>query len=703
MDVRILLSRAILITNRMGRRLRNPGLWAAKCLILAGWAFILSAGAVPADEGVTLSDPSLPPIVGVWEQSPDEAVARYTGSLDARGEHYEGEIQLQHIKLYCFRNITRTIDGNDEILSFQGTIETQVPYFHLAAGNQDQTIENASVDDVADIRIRVKGKAGRTTGTFSLLLESFTVLLKARSATGESIDFIAVRNVPDKNSTGEITIVDRGNGTYLITGYLDAFTEGAVVPLSAVDYFEDVNGPVHLVLHALETTPTDLAVTQTAAPDPVYAGANLTYTLTVKNRGPAKAESVVLTDVLPAGATFVAAYAYDSDQADCTASGVNLSCTLGSLYTDKSLTVKVVMTAPDAAELTNTARVTCMADDPDLTNNVSTLTTAVAAATDSSDLAVGQVASPSPAVLDEKLTYTLTVVNNGPSDAVAVILTDILPYNIDKYNLSAVPDQGMGHCAIYGEVGPFFYESPVVSCSLGSLTAGSTWTVVITGYPEEAVNMINRAVVTSQTPDADRTNNESSLVMAASPTDLSLSQTAHPDPVFFGNQATFTITVTNKGPNEAEYVDLINTLSDNASLVSVTTTEGECYWGARVMDCYLGNLDPEETVTVTVVAKPLSGSTITNEAHLETETPDAAPADNTSTVTIGITYPVKGDLRNTGTAALADAVLALQVIAGMQPSGIREDYAASGTDVNGDNKIGLAEAIYIMQSVTELR
>ena len=64
---------------------------------------------------------------------------------------------------------------------------------------------------------------------------------------------------------------------------------------------------------------------------------------------------------------------------------------------------------------------------------------------------------------------------------------------------------------------------------------------------------------------------------------------------------------------------------------------------------------------------------------------------------------LKGDMNDDGAVNLADAILVLNVIGGLNPAGIRADYATSGTDVNGDNKIGLAEAIYILQKVAEMR
>ena len=52
---------------------------------------------------------------------------------------------------------------------------------------------------------------------------------------------------------------------------------------------------------------------------------------------------------------------------------------------------------------------------------------------------------------------------------------------------------------------------------------------------------------------------------------------------------------------------------------------------------------------------------------------------------------------------LADAVLALQVISGLNPVGIPVNYATSGADINGDGSIGLADAIYILQEAANLR
>jgi len=60
--------------------------------------------------------------------------------------------------------------------------------------------------------------------------------------------------------------------------------------------------------------------------------------------------------------------------------------------------------------------------------------------------------------------------------------------------------------------------------------------------------------------------------------------------------------------------------------------------------------------------------------------------------------PAMGDVNGDGKVDLADAILALQVLAGLNPPDVN-----IGADVNNDGKIGLEEVIYILQKVAELR
>lgn len=60
---------------------------------------------------------------------------------------------------------------------------------------------------------------------------------------------------------------------------------------------------------------------------------------------------------------------------------------------------------------------------------------------------------------------------------------------------------------------------------------------------------------------------------------------------------------------------------------------------------------------------------------------------------------VVDDLNGDSRVDLADAILALQVLAGMQPAVTGSNEA----DVNGGGRIGLEEAIYVIQKAAGLR
>jgi uncharacterized repeat protein (TIGR01451 family) len=163
----------------------------------------------------------------------------------------------------------------------------------------------------------------------------------------------------------------------------------------------------------------DLAVSKGDAPDPVIAGENLTYTLTVTNNGPSRATGIVLTDTLPGGVTLVSA-------PDCTEAGGSVICNLDNLVSGHSTQVAIVVQVGSSTTgtLINNASVRGNEFDPDMANNSVSEDTTVDRAT---DLEITKTDAPDPVIAGENLTYTLTIINNGPSDATGIVVTDTLP------------------------------------------------------------------------------------------------------------------------------------------------------------------------------------------------------------------------------------------------------------------------------------
>jgi len=116
---------------------------------------------------------------------------------------------------------------------------------------------------------------------------------------------------------------------------------------------------------------TDLSLTKSDSPDPVVAGNNLTYTITVSNPGPNDASNVVVTDNLPGGVDFVSATG-----GTCDRTGNTVTCNLGQVNAGQSPTVTIVVRTKKEGTLTNTASVTSP-QDAVLGNNSATATTTV--------------------------------------------------------------------------------------------------------------------------------------------------------------------------------------------------------------------------------------------------------------------------------------------------------------------------------------
>ncbi|MEG4306551.1 DUF4347 domain-containing protein, partial [Microcoleus sp. D3_18a_C4] len=160
---------------------------------------------------------------------------------------------------------------------------------------------------------------------------------------------------------------------------------------------------------------------------PLFATPNstITYTITSTNNGPDSAESVLIQDPLPAGLSFVSAS--DGGTLDSKTRTVIWPAipTLAN-RASQTRTITARVPATGGASLTNTAYSTSSTFDPDRGNNNSSQpisqvsTTIVAALADVVTTKTGTAA----AAPGETVTYTISTVNNGPSTAANVTVTD---------------------------------------------------------------------------------------------------------------------------------------------------------------------------------------------------------------------------------------------------------------------------------------
>jgi uncharacterized repeat protein (TIGR01451 family) len=386
----------------------------------------------------------------------------------------------------------------------------------------------------------------------------------------------------------------------------------------------------------------DLAITKTDSPDPVVAGTNLTYTITVNNNGPDPAAAAAWSDTLPAGTAFVSlsAAAGWTCSTPAVGSGGTVSCSIPTLAVSSAFFTLTVSVGPGVAAgtvLPNTATVGADAGDPTPGNNSATATTTVTA---SANLSVSKVDTPDPVTAGTNLGYTITVANAGPSQAAAVSLSDTLPAGTTFVSLSSP--------AGWSCTTPAVGSGGTVSCSIPALATGNavfTLTVQVGPSVPSGTVLSNTATVGSSTPDpAPGNESGTATTTVGASADLSVTKVDTPDPVVAGANLTYTLTVANAGPSAAASATLSDTLPPSTSFVSFTPPAGwSCtappVGGTGTVSCSNPLLAPGSSVFTLVVAvdpATTGASVLTNSATAASATPDPNTGNETGTATTNV-------------------------------------------------------------------
>lgn len=202
------------------------------------------------------------------------------------------------------------------------------------------------------------------------------------------------------------------------------------------------------------------------------------------NAGPSDAANVQLIDPTPPGLSYV------SSTAPCAG---GFPCSLGTLANGATLTFSVVYAVDPAfagSSIVNTVTVSSSTPDPNGSNSSSSVATPLG---DTADVAVSKT-GPATATSLQSVAYVVTVRNNGPSVAQAVMLDDPTPAGL-QYVSAGTP------CA-----GGF-------PCNLGNLAVGQSVAVTVNytvRATASALQIVNTATASSTTPDPNGANNSGS-------------------------------------------------------------------------------------------------------------------------------------------------------------------------------------------------
>nr|WP_330375027.1 DUF11 domain-containing protein [Paeniclostridium sordellii] len=239
-----------------------------------------------------------------------------------------------------------------------------------------------------------------------------------------------------------------------------------------------------------------------------------------------------------------------------------------------------------------------------------------------------KTASPNPVTPGGLLTYTLVVSNAGPNDAQNVVLTDNTPPSITGPEFS-----------INGGV---TFNPWTGSFSLGTLPSGTSRTILIRGTvsPSATGILTNTATVSSPTPDPNPSNNTSTVNTEITPVvpeeaDISVIKTANPNPVIPGGLLTYTLVVSNAGPNDAQNVVLTDNIPPSITGPEFSINGGVTFnpWTGSLS---LGTLPSgtSKTILIRGIVNLSATGCINNTAIATSTTPDPNLINNVSSICV---------------------------------------------------------------------
>ena len=377
----------------------------------------------------------------------------------------------------------------------------------------------------------------------------------------------------------------------------------------------------------------DLSLTKEVSDDNPNAGDIISYTITVSNAGPSAATGVAVEDYVPTGISNIT----NINNGGVMISGVivwtGLTVEVGESIT---LTFDATVEAPvSGVDYLNIAQVT----DADQTDEDSTPDNddgdqseddedSVEFEVEEIDLELDKSVSNSSPLAGDVVTYTIIVSNAGPNTATGVEVEDILPNGLT--NISNIDNGG----AIVGNT---INWAGISIAPGGSISLSYDATVAVSG---EGILYSNVAQVTDadqtdsdSTPDNDdgdqSEDDEDNEDLDVEPIiDLSLDKSVSNSSPLAGEVVTYTITVSNAGPNTASGVAVEDILPNGLTNISNIDNGGAIV--GNVINWAGITIAPGASVSLTydaTVVAPAAGITYGNIAQVT----DADQTDEDST------------------------------------------------------------------------
>ncbi len=517
-----------------------------------------------------------------------------------------------------------------------------------AAGTPEPVIAGQNL--TYNATVNNKGPSAVTNPSFTLPLPTNTTFVSLTAPGG------ATCNPPAIGQGTPYTITCSFTGSYpaglgpqavqMVVKVLASTASGSAISetMSATPTLNDSNTPNNTVTVSTQViTEADLSITNSDSPDPLNTTSSntITYTQVVTNNGPSDAQSLVVTETIPAGTGTLNVLVKPAGWACTALAGLQFTCSGPSLAAGASgnIIFSVVNTNP-SGQLTETASVISNTLELNAANNSANAVTTLATSTQS-DLQTVVTAGSGTVAAGSNVSFTSVVTNRGPATAANISVTIPVPPNT---TFQSLPTPGGWSCLPALSIG----STGTVTCTIASLAANTAGTFVLTVQangstsPGTIIGETTTASLAIPANDPDHTNDASTgstRVTNPSSADVSVTLTSSAASVKAGNPFTLTAVVANAGPATATGVTLTIPIPSSEQFVSFTTTQGTCSYAGGFVTCILNSIPNAGSATVNLVLNATGIGNTSNTASVISNESDPNNANNSSTAAMLITSP----------------------------------------------------------------
>ncbi|MCL2114773.1 MAG: hypothetical protein FWH29_00955 [Methanobrevibacter sp.] len=348
----------------------------------------------------------------------------------------------------------------------------------------------------------------------------------------------------------------------------------------------------------------------------VAVGDLVTYTITIHNHGPDDATGVTVFDELDPRFVFESGPGYNT---------VTKSWTGLSINSNSNITLTITVRVVGTGTIGNFVNVSSTElNIGDNTSNIANVTVPVSA-----NISINKTSNVTGTnvTVGDLVTYTITIANYGPNNATGVLINDKLDSRLIFISSSS------------GNYNPL-----TGVWNIGNLNVGDTLTLTIVVRVNGTGNIFNVANVSIQQTNIG--NNSSSTNFTLDPTvNLTIAKTSNvtTSNVTVGNLVTYTITITNHGPDNATGV-MVNDKLDSR-LIFISSSSGNYNHLTGVWN--VGTIANGNTVTLNIIVSVNGTGTIPNVANV---TVNEINIGENSTNGINLTLPPTVNLTITKTS-----------------------------------------------------